>query len=150
MHSMRVILLTVSLFFGIIASAGAHVETLTIHVISFTPEKQPDRYTIVFDAVTSDYGDDYNLPARKRRFEVHLRCEPRFGPREEFRESVRILRSRLSHGPALLVGRMSGRGWRPIPGQKNVFESVGLATHRAPDIPSEDHTLVYFVHDDRY
>lgn len=147
----RAILLSFVVLVASAAGARAHVETLDIRVISFTSETQPDRYVIVFDAVTTDYGETTGLPAKRRKFEVHLRCEPRLASSlETYRECVRILRQRLSRGAEVRIGRMSGRGWRPVPGGKGMFESVGLDLRREPGHPSDDRAFIYFIHDDRF
>ena len=132
------------------ACAWAHVEMLDIHVISFKPSKQPDSYVLVFDAATTDDGAPINPSGKKQRFEVHLRQDPRFSVAETYREGVRILRDRLSRGPDITIGRMSGRGWQPIAGRKGVFQSVGLNVYRSPEDASDEHAVVYFIHDDRF
>ena len=124
-------------------------EELLIHVISFTPGAKPERYTIVFDAETTDFGDRTNLPRKRRRFTVMLRCDPRFCRLDAYRDAVQLLRRRIEQSPDVSIARMSGTGWRSVPGKRGVFESVGLYI---PKPPPEDTgpPILLFLHDDRF
>jgi hypothetical protein len=132
MNPFKHLLIIATLLFGGIHSATAMFESLPIHVISFTPAKKGDSYTIVFDAETTDYGDRMDLPRKKRRFTVALRREPRFCTLEQYQEAVQLLRRRIAESSDVTVARMSGTGWRPVPGKRGVFESVGLLIPRPP------------------
>jgi len=111
MKRIQHLLVFAALFFGTIHPAAAMVESQLIHVISFTPAEKPDRYTIVFDAETTDDGKRINLPRKKRRFTVQLRCDPRFCRLDQYRDAVQLLRWRIEQSPDVTIFRMSGRGW---------------------------------------
>jgi hypothetical protein len=149
MNRLTHFLLIAVLSLGLLPSASAHFEFQDIHVVSFVPADQPDRYTLVFDAETKDYGDRTNLPRKKRRFTVRLRCEPRFCKIDEYRAALDLLQQRIKEGPDLRIARMSGTGWRPVPGRRGVFESVGLRIPKPPERWKGSPVLL-FIHDDRF
>jgi hypothetical protein len=141
---------TIALFWlGLAVSAAAYFERQNIHVVSFAAAKEPDRYTMVFDAETTDYGDRVNLPRKKRRFTVLLRCDPYFCTLPEYREAVKLLRHRIAESPDISIARMSGTGWRPMPRQRGVFATVGLRIPKPPN-DYKGPPVLLFVHDDRF
>ena len=149
MNSLKHLLIIMAFLLGGVRPASAMFDELSIHVVSFTPADKPDRYTLIFDAETTDYGDLTNLPLRKRHFTVMLRCEPRFCSLDEYREAIRLLRQRIEHSPDVTIGRMAATGWRPVPRKRGVFESVGLRIPRPPAGVTAP-TVLMFLHDDRF
>jgi hypothetical protein len=134
---------------GVLPSASASFEYQDIRVISFVPADKSDRYILVFDAETINYGDRTNLPRKKRRFTVRLRCDPAFCKISEYRDAVDLLRQRINQGPDIRIARMSAKGWRPVPGSRGVFESVGLRIPKPPE-HREVTPVLLFIHDDRF
>ena len=143
------ILLIALLSLAVLPSASAMFEMQDIRVISFVPADKSDRYTLVFDAETTDYADRTNLPRKKRRFTVRLRCDPAFCQISEYRAAVELLRQRINHGPDIRIARMSATGWRPVSGSRGVFESVGLRIPR-PHTAWKGPAVLLFIHDDRF
>ncbi|MEK0451595.1 MAG: hypothetical protein RL088_3863 [Verrucomicrobiota bacterium] len=142
--------LTIVLLLLVASSAAfANFEFQNIHVISFTPADKSDQHTLVFDAETTDYGDLTNLPKKKRRFTVKLRCEARFCTIEEYRAAIQLLQQRIERGPDITIARMSATGWRPVRGRRGVFESVGLRIPKPPD-DYKGTPILLFLHDDRF
>ena len=149
MNGFKYFLMVALLWLAVSSAAFASFEFQDIHVISFTPANKSDRYTLVFDAETTDYGDLTNLPKKKRRFTVRLRCEPRFCTIDDYRAAVLLFRQSIERGPDITIARMSATGWRPIRGSRGVFESVGL---RIPKPPADykGSPVLLFLHDDRF
>jgi hypothetical protein len=56
MRTIKQLLLLAALSRAVAPCAWAHASFRDIHVISFMPVGKPDRYTMVFDAETTDYG----------------------------------------------------------------------------------------------
>jgi hypothetical protein len=149
MNGLKHFLMIVLSGLALSSAAFAHFEFQDIHVISFAPAEKADRYTLIFDAETTDYGDLTNLPKKKRRFTVRLRCEPRFCTIDGYRAAVRLLQQRIERGPDITIARMSGAGWRPVRGSRNVFESVGLHIPKPPP-DFKGSPVLLFLHDDRF
>ena len=147
MDRLKYICMIAMLWVGLVFSACAAFDLQEIHVVSFAASKAPDRYTIVFDAVTADYGDLTNLSRKKRHFIVQLRCDPHFCTLAEYRTAIQLLRQRLADGVDFTIARMSGIGWRAVAGQRGMFETVGL---RIPKRPNDRSGPVLFLHDDRF
>ena len=149
MKSIKPFLLIALLLLAVAPHTLASSEFQEIHVISLVPDDKPDRYTIVFDAATTDYGERRNLPREVRRFTVLLRCEPRFCTLDEYREAIQLLQRRLSGSPDITIARMSATGWRPVSSRRGVFESVGLRVPKPPKDYKGAPALL-FLHDDRF
>lgn len=135
--------------FGISPLTLAHDVLQKVHVVSFAPAGKADRHTIVFDAETTNYGDLTNLPLKKRRFIIRLRCEPRFSTMDQYRAAIQLLQRCIAESPDITIARMSSKGWRPVSGQRGIFESVGLRIQEPP----KDHNgppVILFLHDDRF
>ena len=145
---MRTILFALLLLVVVLPrTADAHVAPVDIHVISFTPAKEPDRYIIVFEMVKWHMGGG---ATPKGKFEVRLRQEPRFCSLETYRECIRILRERITRGPDIRIGLLASKGFQPVPGRRGVFQSVGLGIARSADDRSDERAMIYFIHDDSY
>jgi hypothetical protein len=122
----------------------AHVEMLNVHVLSFKINDQRDRCILKFSAITTDDGYRINLPPQKRLFEVHL-IPSKDASLEEIKSGISILEKRISNGSDISIGRMSGRGWSPVPGKKGIFQSGGIKVHRPEGTLSDDDAVIYFT-----